>query len=333
MRLAMSVLQRVETIAVAGEGYKSTLCRISSFLATIVRSSTFTCSTRRRPIRRFVNELGRSLGSPEMFAVTEGRYGLLVLARQRGIPVPDTAVINSVSDLAAWHKEHPLPWVLKSDGSWAGMGVRVVTSLSDAVDAFKEMSSPVRAGKVIGQALFEWDFFWLRPWFKAERCIISAQQHIAGNAANCALACWEGEVLASVAVEVVVTRSNNGPASVVRVIDGNEMVEAARQVVRACHMTGLVGFDFVLEAGTGTAFMVEMNPRAVPLCHIPLGPGRDLVQAMLEQITGASRKPRDRGDRTRSYHLLSGHVGGVPWQSPARGRLPRCSMARTCDVA
>jgi len=273
--------------------------------------------------------LGRSLGSPEMFAVTEGRYGLLVLARQQGIPVPDTAVINSVSNLAAWHKEHPLPWVLKSDGSWAGMGVRVVTSLDDAVDAFREMSCPVRAGKVIGEALFEWDFFWLRPWFRAERCVISAQQYIAGNAANCALACWEGKILASVAVEVVLTRSNNGPASVVRVIDGTEMIEAARQVVRACNITGLVGFDFMLEAGTGTAFMVEMNPRAVPLCHIPLGPGRDLVQAMLEQITGVSRKPRIAAtgqDLVIFFPGMSGEYPGsplfaegyhdVPWQEP-----------------
>jgi hypothetical protein len=274
--------------------------------------------------------LGRSLGPPEMFAVTEARYDLLVLARQQGIPVPDAAVINSVSDLAAWHKDHPLPWVLKSDGSWAGMGVRVVTSLNDAVNAFKEMSSPVRAGKVIGEALFEWDFFWLRSWFRAERCIISVQQHIAGNAANCALACWEGEVLAAVAVEVVLTRSNNGPASVVRIIDGNEMIEAARQVVRACHMTGLVGFDFVLEAGTGTAFMVEMNPRAVPLCHIPLGPGRDLVQAMLEQITGVPRKPRiaatgqdliiffpGMSEEHPGSPLLTEGYHDVPWQEPA----------------
>ena len=43
--------------------------------------------------------LGRSLGSPEMFAVTEGRHDLMALARRHGVPVPDTTVINSVSDL------------------------------------------------------------------------------------------------------------------------------------------------------------------------------------------------------------------------------------------
>ena len=273
--------------------------------------------------------LGRSLG---LAGDVRGHRGA---TRSAGSGTPARhpgaghAVINSVSDLAAWHKEHPLPWVLKSDGSWAGMGVRIVTSLNDAAHAFKDMSSPVKASKVISQALLEWDFFWVRPWFRAERCVISAQQYIAGNAANCALACWEGEILAAVAVEVVVTRSNNGPASVVRIIDGNEMIEAARQVARACHITGLVGFDFMLEAGTGTPFMVEMNPRAVPLCHIPLGPGRDLVQAILERITGVPRKPRIAAtgqDLIIFFPGMSGEYPGsplfaegyhdVPWQEP-----------------
>ena len=76
---------------------------------------------------------------------------------------------------------------MKSDGSWAGMGVRIVTSLSEAAQAFADMSSPAKASTAINQALLEWDFFWLRPWFRAERGVISAQQYIAGNAANCAL--------------------------------------------------------------------------------------------------------------------------------------------------
>ena len=122
MRLAMSVLQCVETVAVAGEGYKSTAA--PDFIVPCddraVQHIHMLYEKTADPAVR--ERVGRSLGSPEMFAVTEGRYGLLVLARQRGIPVPDTGVINSVSDLAAWHKEHPLPWVLKSDGSWAGHG-------------------------------------------------------------------------------------------------------------------------------------------------------------------------------------------------------------------
>jgi hypothetical protein len=273
--------------------------------------------------------LGRSLGAPEMFAVTEGRHDLMALARRHGIPVPDTMVINSVSDLLAWHQEHPLPWVLKSDGSWAGMGVRIVTSQNEAAQAFEDMSSPAKASTAINQALLEWDFFWVRPWFRAERGVISVQQYIGGNAANCALACWEGEVLAAVAVEVVVTRSNNGPASVVRIVEGNEMIEAARRVAKACGITGLVGFDFVLEARTGKPFMIEMNPRAVPLCHIPLGPGRDLVQALLERSTGASRRPRipaTRQDFIIYFPGLSAEYPGspllaegyhdVPWQEP-----------------
>ena len=114
-----------------------------------------------------------------------------------------------------------------------------------------------------------------------------------------------------------------------RIVDGSEMIEAARQVAKACGTTGFVGFDFVLEAATGTPIMIEMNPRAVPLCHIPFGPGRDLVQALLERSTGVARKPRIPATMTRSCHLLSGLVGGASRQSSAGGGLSRCAVART----
>ena len=74
--------------------------------------------------------------------------------------------------------------------------------------------------------------------------------------------------------------------------------------------------------------MVEMNPRAVPLCHIPLGPGRDLVQAILERITGTSRKPRIAATGQDLIIYFPG-LSADTRQSAAGGRLSRCSMART----
>jgi len=236
--------------------------------------------------------LSRSLNPPETFAMTEARHDLLVLARREGIAVPDTQQINSMSDLQAWHAKQPLPWVLKSDGSWAGMGVRIVRNWAEAVTAFELMSRPVKLSMVLNQAVLEWDFFWLAPWLRAERVAVSAQQYIPGNAANCALATWKGECLAGIAVEVVMTRSHNGPASVVRVTDNCELMDSARRLVHVLRMSGLVGFDFIIEAATGKAFLVEMNARSVPLCHLALGPGRDLIAALLTRMTGTHWEPR-----------------------------------------
>jgi hypothetical protein len=273
--------------------------------------------------------LRRSLSPPETFAVTKARFDQMAVARREGVPVPHTRMVSSVADLYAWQQEQPLPWVLKSDGSWAGMGVRTVNSLPEAVTAFEEMSRPVKARRVAAAAILERDFFWLIPWLLRAPAVVSGQQHIAGTAANCALACWEGEVLAGVAVEVIMTRSVNGPASVIRVIEGADMMESARHMVRALRLTGLVGFDFMIEAATGICHMIEMNARAVPVSHIAFGGDRDLVQALMARMTKVPLEPRppvtERDlvvlfpgvwhENPDSSMLAEGYHD-VPWQEP-----------------
>lgn len=236
--------------------------------------------------------LARSLSPAEEFSLIESRVDLLMLARDSGVPVPDTQPVTSQGDLATWGATHPLPWVLKSDGSWAGMGVRVVATLAEAMQAFQEMRRPVSARFVMGQCLLEWDFFWLTPWLTRERPTISVQQHIPGRAANCAIACWHGELLAGVAVETVASRSTTEPATIVRVVEGTDMLQSAERVVRALQLTGLVGFDFQLHAETGAPYLLELNSRAVPLCHLPLGEGRDLAHALTSRLSKQPSAPR-----------------------------------------
>jgi hypothetical protein len=53
-------------------------------------------------------------------------------------------------------------------------------------------------------------------------------------------------------------------------------------------LSGLWGFDFVLQAGSGLAYLIEVNPRATPICHLALGPGRDLPAALLAALHSGS---------------------------------------------
>ena len=55
---------------------------------------------------------------------------------------------------------------------------------------------------------------------------------------------------------------------------------------------GLCGFDFVIDRHTGTPFLIEINARATPTCHLALGPGRDLVAALAEAATGTPHRAR-----------------------------------------
>jgi hypothetical protein len=64
------------------------------------------------------------------------------------------------------------------------------------------------------------------------------------------------------------------------------MTAAATKLVRALGLTGLCGLDFVIEADTNAAYLIELNPRATPICHLPLGAGRNLPLALYSRLVG-----------------------------------------------
>jgi hypothetical protein len=101
-------------------------------------------------------------------------------------------------------------------------------------------------------------------------------------------------------------------------------------LARKLGLSGLIGFDFMIEAATGAARLIEMNPRNTPVCHISLGPGRDLIGALTVQLSGRE-KPHNAAATSNdiialfpdawmadpeSNFLYSGYHD-VPWDEPA----------------
>jgi biotin carboxylase len=237
--------------------------------------------------------------------------------------------VSAAADLQRWGERQPFPWVLKADGSWAGFGVRIVHSLAEAEAAYQDMIRPVALWTVMRQATLERDLFWFSPWLRRTRPAISVQSYIDGWPANCAVACWQGEVLACIAAESVTTQSQTGPSTVARIIDNAELLATAKRVVRALGCSGLVGFDFMIEAATGSAHIIEMNPRVTPICTVRLGPGRDLVEALLARAAGRPERvhqpvterdvvvffPHTWRQDPGNVHLRTGYHD-VPWEEP-----------------
>jgi len=221
----------------------------------------------------------RSLGVPAScsFATTRGQLMLLALAA--GVRVPETRQIGSSTELDAWCAQHRFPAVLKLDRSWGGLGVTVVRDRAQARKAWRRAlhPSPLRA---LSHLVLRRDPSYLLRWLNRARPGITLQAFVDGRPANRAVACWRGEVLAGISVVALQTQTPNGPATVVRVVDHPEMAEAARRLVRALGLSGLCGLDFVVEPATGAAWLIEVNPRATPISHLPLGSGRDLPAAL-----------------------------------------------------
>jgi hypothetical protein len=73
------------------------------------------------------------------------------------------------------------------------------------------------------------------------------------------------------------------------------MLDAARRIAAKLNLSGFAGFDFVEETKTGKAYLVEMNPRIAPPCHLRLRNGRDLPGSLWAQLT-QRRPPAPRQD-------------------------------------
>jgi biotin carboxylase len=139
-------------------------------------------------------------------------------------------------------------------------------------------------------------------------------------------------VLGGIAVKVVYSDGETGPASVINLSGDQRMLEAGAKIIAALGVTGLVGFDFVIEAGTGKPLLLEMNARTTPIAHLQPGPGRDLVAPLISRLVG---KPVSAatviGETvalypqalfvTDDYAHLEGAYLDVPLEDPLLARL------------
>ena len=228
----------------------------------------------------------RSLGNPSGYRIVTSRYALLAMAGEEGVRVPETTCISSSADLDLWRGSESKSCVLKVDGTWGGGGVRVLRQKESPQAVWKDVTNTSQLSRAIKRLLVNRDPFYMREWLnRVERPII-AQRFIEGRPANCTVFAWNGKVIALIAVEVLRTEGATGPARVVRLIQNVEMQQAADRIASRLGMSGFFGLDFMIENGTGRAYLIEMNARLTPPCYLRLEKGRDLVGAMWASVTG-----------------------------------------------
>ena len=224
-----------------------------------------------------------SLGLGGASGVLAKRATLGEMSRLPDVDVPRTDSIVSVSDLQDWGRKFGLPAVLKLDGSWGG-NIVVVRRESEIREAFWRMRFRQSILRSLKHYLTRRDVEALSHL----RSAISVQSFVPGKQANTTVACWRGEVLAQVAVEVVQLATPFGAASVVHVVDGEAMAATARSICSHYMLSGLHGFDFIIDERSGATKLIEINPRATQISHFNLGPGRDLAAALFEALSGRS---------------------------------------------
>ncbi len=88
------------------------------------------------------------------------------------------------------------------------------------------------------------------------------------------------------------------------------MAAAARSICSRYMLSGLQGFDFIIDERSGTTKLIEINARATQIPAIlTLGPGRDLAAALFEALSG--RRWRVGGPLSNPRTFLSFRANGV----------------------
>lgn len=234
------------------------------------------------PMRKLIEH---SLGTPASCSLATARADLMHLAAAEGVRVPETTELSSLADLENWRLRNGFPAVIKVDRSWGGRGVTLVRDIAEARRAFQiAKQSPLMP--MLSQLILRRDISQLLRWFALTRPIVTIQKFIAGSSANRAVACWQGNVLAGISAMALETQGPTGPATVVKIIDNEAMTNAARQLVRALGLSGLCGLDFVIEASTGHAYLIELNPRATPMGQLAPGRAWDLPAVLHAHLQG-----------------------------------------------
>jgi hypothetical protein len=272
----------------------------------------------------------RSLGPASEYGIVSRRERLLELAVELGVRVPETRAVRSNEDVRAWFAAGAGRSVIKIDGTWGGSGVQFVESYEDALRALDLLRGRGSLGSAVKRLVVNRDPLAAWTWRQRGGASTTIQRFVEGRPANAMVACWRGEVLAAVVVEVLSSQGPTGAGIVVRVVDNPEIARAAGLLAARLSLTGFYGLDFVIERSTGRPHLIEMNPRCTQLGHLALPKRGDLARAFCAKLAGRvdGEAPAPIGNEVvaffpqsllaepRSRFASDAHLD-VPWDHPA----------------
>jgi predicted ATP-grasp superfamily ATP-dependent carboligase len=264
-----------------------------------------------------------SLCAPEQFDAMLLKSSTLALARTLGVRVPEGCSVALAEAATTSAERIGFPVYVKRSFSWGGQGVALCRDKS-------EVAAAMASARPRSQLPFRKRLKALlhRNWYPTGTAI-DVQKSIAGQPAMYCGIAVEGKLVAGFAGFARQTGVPNGPSSIVSLGEHEEMQQASAAMIAALGATGFVSFDFMIESGTGYAYLIECNPRPIPVCHLGARIGVDLCVALAAELRAEPQKPtaairaedirlfpqewqREPADLADSDVYLD-----VPWDDPA----------------
>lgn len=230
-----------------------------------------------------------SLGDRKSFAISRSKSRLMSVAEALDIPCPLTTTVSAYQDIDRQLGRLAYPAIVKLDESWGGRGVRLVHNHDELLRTALELSFPHDWPKSLKRLAARSIQHLPKRWRPGLPQNLNIQRYISGRPANRAVVCWQGKILAGITVEALETDTEFGPTTLARIIEHNEVTVATEKIVMSQRLSGFLGFDFMIDSET-RAWLLEMNPRATPSCHLRFK-AASLPAAFFLELTG--KQPAD----------------------------------------
>lgn len=257
--------------------------------------------------------IAASLGPLDRLDASLMKSATLALAREAGVPVPDSVTVTGATMAVALADRMGYPVYLKESFGWAWRGVTRcddAAAVSAALGATRRRFAGARAlvRRLAG-----------RDWYPASSPV-DLQRGIAGDAAMvCALA-WRGRMIGAYAATKLAPLDSNGPSLAVKVYHDPAMVDASARMIAALGLTGLVSFDFMVPAAGGPALMIECNPRPVAIHNLGRGVGVDFAALLATCLADGEPQGAPLLARREARVLLFPHGLDPAWAAEAAAR-------------
>src|SRR6202008_4274849 len=97
-------------------------------------------------------------------------------------------------------------------------------------------------------------------------------------------------------------------------VDHPEMATVCERMVKRLHLSGFVGFDFMIDSAN-RAWLLEMNPRVTQTCHFSLADGTDLAGTLYAQMKNQLPRPRPASINRDQIALFPNEIIRAPSSS------------------
>lgn len=196
---------------------------------------------------------------------------LAAMARELGIATPETFAPKSLAEARAIIAKIDLPAVIKMRQTSGAAGFRIVRSRKDFEAQYTDV---VKVNRL------------------PESDLPMIQQFVEGPTTCTLHLCSSGRVVGEVMYQGIRTMPRSGGTTVCRESRPDPACQAeAAKIVRHLNYTGFVGFDFVIQQGTGKPFLVDGNCRITPGVAMAHQGGCDMVEAWTRISSGEAVDP------------------------------------------